>query len=280
MSDFTLSSLIEARDTFLTGDETPEEIRALEPAGRERWIKYVLKRTLSHPHNRQLVSEWNLDAGKERFTGPKAPGYYRVMRVISNIMSRMPTLEPMSYNAEGLPYYWTSSYAPDDAQELRERIRSRISSLGYEEVVLPVPKMPKGLTPVQQHAYRARAANAGGSYTFMYDIGTLLLPVLTLSRGNDETPIITAHDVSKSPTLIRVLSTEPGDTVGYLGTVSALRPDAKDTPRVDELEEYSVGVTFTVYFASQVDGTLTVSITTGHSLIALGSIGNRIPANF
>jgi len=280
MSDFTLSSLIEARDTLLTGEETPEELRALEPAGRERWMKYVLKRTLSLPHNRKLVKDWNLDAGKERFVGPKAPGYYRVMRTLSNIMSHMPTLEPMSYNAEGLPYYWTSSYAPDEAQELRERIHSRISSLGYEEVVQPIPKMPNGLTPVQQQAYATRTAGAGGSYTFMYELGTLLLPVLTLSRGNDETPIITATDVSKSPTLIRVLSTEPGDTVGYLGAVSALRPDAKDTPRVDELEEYSVGVTFAVYFAAQTDGTLTVSITTGHSLIALGSIGNRIPADF
>lgn len=282
MSDFTLSSLIEARDTFLTGDETPEEIRALEPAGRERWIKYVLKRTLSHPHNRQLVSEWNLDAGKERFTGPKAPGYYRVHRVLSNIMSRMPTLKEYSVNSDGFATHWTSSCDPTEIPQLKNKICSRLRSLGYEEEPTQDHKMPKGLTPVQAQAHALRMAGASRDYIFMYETGTLLLPVLTLSRGNDVTPAFANWDhKNASPSLIRVLSTEQlGDPVGYLGAIGTLRPDSKDTPRVDELEEYSVGITFMISIAQMADGTPFVSLTVRQNLAALGSLSKRVPADF
>lgn len=278
MSRYTLKSLIEAKDSPLTGDESPEELSGLTRSGRMNFIKSVLRKVYTHPHNAKIVKDWNLDAGQQRFFGPKSPGYLKIARSLSNIVSRMPSLQPQSYSKDGFAHYWTSNRTSEEFDPLIDFITKKIESLGYEMTVQNIRKMPAGSTLIQQQAFARRMAGVKPQYHFKAEVGTLLLPVLTLSRGNDETPNITAPDCNAAPSLIRVLSTTVfNDPMSYTGVVSALRDAGKDTPRVDELEEYSVGISFMITFSEQTDGTPTVTLTTNDSLIALSSLMRRVP---
>lgn len=250
---YTLASLIsESSD-----DASPDDITN----ARISWIRHVISRVLNHPVNSRLCRLYGI---KEQSSWEDDPsqGYLDRMRWVSSQISKFPSLRK-TYSNKFFVKGWNSSRDMSELPELTHDVFDRIESLGYERKEF-------------------KHIGVTDSCEFYIDVGTLWLPVITLSRGNEVSPEFAVPGQLDALMANVIVSHEIRKTFAersYVGIISRLRPIAKDDPHCKSLEAYRVCIKFDVQV--NVDNDIPyVALESNQYVCVMQSLGKRMPVEY
>jgi hypothetical protein len=254
MRSYTLTSLIsESSDDALPDDITNARIS---------WIRNVISRVLHHPANSRLCRLYGI---KDQTTWEDDPsqGYLDRMREVSSQISKFPSLRK-TYSNKFFVKGWTSSRDASELPELTRGVFDRIESLGYERKEF-------------------KHIGVTDSCEFYIDVGTLWLPVITLSRGNEINPVF-ATPGEIDPLMANVIVSheirKKFPERSYVGMISQLRPIAKDDPHCKSLEAYRACIKFDVQVNLDDNDAPYVAVESNQYACILQSLDKRMPVDY
>jgi len=257
MSHITLESLIDDES-----DATPQDILL----ARREWARHVMERVRSHPLNRNTIHRFCLDQKFKDKCNDSATVNELFQSVVSSVKRALRRHRIVS----------------DTAEQYRR--------LGYNSSYSSVLRTESSVNQIVDACIRELSKSlkvegvSGHGVLKLVDInvGSIWLPVLTLTRG-DEVQIPWTRDTSDIRHNLGIPS-RPGQGIydpltPFFEAIGALRPGYKDDPHCNALEEYDVTVTLFLNVMEVQPQTLIFGLTMT-DCITRGSTGKRIAVSY